>query len=154
MLHTYIRSGGLIATALILYFLMMKLLGLHEYPALSAFNGLIFAWGIYRVMRQQKQQSNTFNYGQVWQAGFFSGAAATLFFTVFMAFYMYQINSDFANNVLSNWGIAYNNGVVTMLISIVLMGLGSAVVLALTFMQRLKEPAFPGKASAPTRTNE
>lgn len=147
MIQSYVKYGALIASALIGYFLIMKLFGLHEYPALSAVNGIIYGWGIYKVMYQSKRQSHKFNYGEVWQAGFFSGTIATLIFTGFMAFYMYQLNSDFATNVLDNWGIAYNNGVVTMLISVVLMGLSTAVVLALTFMQRLKEPIRPQESS-------
>jgi len=147
MINTYVKYGALIATALIGYFLIMKLLGLHEYPALSAVNGLIFGWGMYKAMADRKRQPDQAGYSDVWQSGFFSGAVATLIFTGFMALYMYQVNNLFASNVLENWGIAYNNGVLTMLISIVLMGLATAVVLALTFMQRLKEPAVPKKTS-------
>jgi hypothetical protein len=37
-----IKYGIGIALALVAYFLLLKLIGLHNYPVFSAFNGVIF----------------------------------------------------------------------------------------------------------------
>lgn len=148
MIRTYLKYGVAIALSLIVYFLIMKLLGWHEYPALSIFNGVIYGAGILKAMQVFKQNSSSFSYADGWQIGFLSGAVATLIFTAFMGFYMLEINADFANAVLSNWGLTYTNGVVVILLSTVLMGMSTAVVLSLTFMQLLKNTLNPKRLNA------
>ena len=143
MIRTYLKYGVSIALTLIGYFILMKLMGWHEYPALSIFNGVIYGAGILKAMQVFKQNSDNFSYAEGWQIGFLSGTIATLLFTAFMGFYMLEINTEFANAVLSNWGITYTNGVVVMLVSTVLMGMSTAIVLSLTFMQLLKTTLNP-----------
>lgn len=145
MLRIYIRYGALIALALIAYFLLMKLFRLHEYPVLSIFNAVIYSGGILTAMQVYKKNAATFSYADGWQIGFMSGSIATLIFTAFMALYMLQLDTTFANAMLESWGITYTNGVLVMLVSIVLMGMSTAVVLALTFMQLLKVSWQPSK---------
>ena len=143
MIRTFLKYGGAIALALIDYFLTMKLLGWHEYPALSILNGVIYGAGILKAMQVFKQGSSRFTYADGWQIGFLSGTIATLIFTGFMGFYMLELNTEFANAVLGNWGITYTNGVVVMMLSTVLMGMSTAIVLSLTFMQLLKPTLNP-----------
>lgn len=145
MINTYIRYGLIIASSLVAYFLLMKLFGLDKYPVLSAFNAVLFGGGILRAMQTYKRDATSYNYSDGWQSGFLSGAVATFVFTIFMAVYMYQIDSGFATSILASWGVNYNNGVVMILFSIVLMGLSTSVVLALTFMQLLKESLKPAR---------
>lgn len=148
MTKTYLKYGAIIAASLIFYFLLMKLLGLHESPAFSIFNAVLYGGGILRAMQTDKKRNPNFNYASGWQAGFWSGTVATLIFTVFMAFYMFQINTTFAEAILASWPVQYANGVVVMLISIVLMGMSTAIVLSLTFMQLLKESMNPKSVNA------
>jgi hypothetical protein len=96
-------------------------------------------------MQTYKRDSEKFNYADGWQIGLMSGFVATLIFTTFMAFYMLQINTTFANALLEQWGVTYTNGVLVILVSIVLMGMSTAMVLALTFMQRLKPSLNPSR---------
>lgn len=146
MNKTYLKYGAIIAISLIIYFLLMKVLGLHKYPVLSAFNAVLYGGGILRAMQTYKRDSDDFNYADGWQIGFLSGTVATLIFTIFMAIYMMQIDTQFAAAMLESWGVNYNNGVLVMLVSIVLMGMSTAVVLALTFMQLLKTSMQPKRA--------
>lgn len=148
MLKTYLRYGLIIASSLVAYFLLMKLFGLYKYPVLSAFNAVIFGGGILRAMQTYKRNVKSYHYSDGWQSGFLSGAIATLIFTLFMAVYMYQVDEEFANSILESWGVTYNNGVVMILFSVVLMGLSTSVVLALTYMQLLKESIYPERSKA------
>ena len=143
MLKTYNKYGIIIAISLIAYFLMMKLLGLHEYPVFSIFNAILFGGGIYRAIKTHLRDNPDSKYQDLWQAGFMSGAIATIIFTAFMAIYMYQINSVFATQMLETWNISYNTGVLIMLFSMVLMGFSTSIVCVLTFMQRFKKSWNP-----------
>ncbi|PQB05856.1 DUF4199 domain-containing protein [Aureitalea marina] len=138
MLNIHIRYGFTIAFFLVAFFLTMKLFGLHQYPVFSIFNAVLFGGGIYRATQHHRRTNPKSKYQDLWQAGFMSGAVATLVFTAFMAFYMYQIDSVFAATILDSWNVNYNTGVLTILFSMVLMGLSTSVVCALTFMQRFK----------------
>lgn len=152
MLQKYIRYGGIIAVSLVGYFLLMKLLGLHQYPAFSIFNAVLFGGGIYLAIQNHQKEHPHSKYQDLWQVGFMSGAVATLLFTAFMAVYMYQIDSMFADQVLKSWNIHFNTGVLIILFSMVLMGLSTSVVCALTFLQRFKRswnPNKPAKAYRP-----
>lgn len=143
MTKIYIKYGLIIAFSLIVYFILMKLLGLHDNPLFSTLNAIFYGGGIWRAMQTYKRKADSFSYIDGFQIGFFSGAVATLVFTSFMAFYTLQINEVFANAVLDSWGLTYTNGVLVILVSMILMGLSTAMVLSLTFMQRLKSSLFP-----------
>ncbi|NND62710.1 MAG: DUF4199 family protein [Flavobacteriaceae bacterium] len=145
MLKIYLKYGFIIAMSLIAYFLMMKLFGWHEYPAFSILNAVLFGGGIYRAIQTQMKKQPGNEYQDLWQAGFLSGAIATIIFTFFMAVYMYQIDTVFAQEMLTGWGLNYNAGVLIMLFSMVLMGMSTSVVCVLVFMQRFKRSWNPSK---------
>lgn len=143
MTNTYLRYGLITSLTLIGYFLLMRLFGLHDNPVFSAFNAILYGGGILLAIRTYKRKTTEFVYSEGWLSGFMSGAVATLIFTAFMAVYMYEIDTLFATSVLGNWGITYNNGVFVMLFSMVLMGMSTAMICALTFMQRFKVSLNP-----------
>lgn len=139
MTRYFVRYGGGIAIALILYFLLTKVLGWHEYPILSAFNGVIFGAGIFYALRAYKQNQASFNYSEGFQLGLFTGGIATLVFAVFMAFYIFIFDQEFARAVLDSWGLVFNKGSLILIVSLVIMGFSTTFVLTLAFMQLLKE---------------
>ena len=147
MLRTYYKYGIIISISLIASFLLMKLFGLHQYPALSIFNAVLFGGGIYRAIQTHLRDNPNSKYQDLWQAGFMSGAIGTIIFTAFMALYLYQIDTEFAAGILSGWGINYNEGVVTILFSMVLMGLSTSIVSVLAFMQRFKKSWNPTRSA-------
>jgi hypothetical protein len=139
MRNLAIKYGIGIALVLVVYFLFLKLIGLHQYPVLSAFNGVIYGAGILLVMKRFKAESESFNYLEGFQLGLFAGGIATALFSFFMALYIFQIDTQFAHAILDSWGLNYNKGGLIIIVSLVIMGLSTTLVLTLAFMQLLKE---------------
>lgn len=138
MFKVYSRYGVWIALILIIYFLLLKFIGLHQYPVLSAANGLIFAVGIYLALKKYGSRKNNLKYEKGFEVGLLSGGIASLLFTFFMAIYMYQIDNEFAVEILNNWNLEYNLGTLMLLLTILIMGFATTLVLTLTYMQLLK----------------
>lgn len=134
-----IQYGSVIAFGLIAYFLIVRLLGLHENPWLRLFNGILVAFGIYKVIKDLKaERGKKFRYFDGFKAGIVSGFTATLIFTLFMAIYIFHIDVGFAEKIM-----AMNIGSVSsepgLLLSIILIeGFASSVILSLLFMQKFK----------------
>ena len=135
----YMKYGLGIAGALIAFFLLTKLVGLHQYPILSALNGVIFGAGIFYALRDYKSSSDRFKYQDGFQVGLFVGGLATVIFTAFMAIYIHQIDTEFAQAILDSWGLNFNKGALILILSLFIMGLSTTFVLTLAFMQLLKE---------------
>jgi len=139
MVRIYSRYGLWIAIVLIAYFLLLKLVGLHEYPVLSSVNGLIFGAGLYMAMKKYTTENSNFKYENGFEVGLLSGGIASIIFTVFMAIYMYQIDTEFAASIMEQWNLEYNMGTLMLLISVLIMGFATTLVLTLSFMQLLKK---------------
>jgi len=139
MAKYYTKYGLGIAIAMILYFLLTKMVGLHQYPVLSAMNGLFIGAGIFFALKSYKANTTSFKYQEGFQLGLFTGGLATVVFSVFMAVYIFQIDTQFAEAVLESWGLDYNKGSLILIISLVIMGFSTSFVLTLAFMQLLKE---------------
>ena len=134
-----IKYGIGIAVMLIAYFLITKLIGLHKYPILSAVNGVIYGAGLLMALKKFKASSESFKYQEGFQLGLLTGGVATMIFTVFMAVYIFQIDSQFAHAILDSWGLNYNKGGLILITSLAMMGFSTTLVLTLAFMQLLKE---------------
>ena len=138
MFKVYSRYGIWIAIVLIAYFLLLKLIGLHQYPVLSAVNGIIFGIGIYMALKKYASRKDKFQYEKGFEVGLLSGGIASIIFTIFMAIYMYQIDTEFAANIMEVWNLEYDMGTLMLVLSILIMGFSTSLVLTLTFMQLLK----------------
>ena len=139
MTSHYTRYGLGTAVILIAYFLVTKLLGWHEYPILSAFNGVIYGAGLYYALQTYKKTTPSFRYEDGFQLGLFVGGIATILFAAFMAVYVFAIDQEFARAVLDSWGLNFNKGSLIMIVSLIIMGFATTFVLTLAFMQLLKE---------------
>lgn len=136
----YFTTYGIgIAVVMIAYFLLTKLVGLHQFPVLSALNGVFIGGGIFLALRKFKANSADFQYQDGFQLGLFTGGLATIIFSIFMTVYIFQIDTQFAKAVLNSWGLDYNKGALILIISLVIMGFSTTFVLTLSFMQLLKE---------------
>lgn len=134
-----IRYGVLIAFALVAYFLIVRMFGLHENPWLRLFNGVIVAFGIYTVIKNTKKESGvSFNYFEGFKAGIFAGFIATLAFTFFMAIYIFHLDVEFGEKIMamSLGSVSTEPGL--LLFIILIEGFASTVVLSLLFMQKFK----------------
>lgn len=138
MVKVYSRYGILIAIILIVYFLILKVIGLHEYPVLSAVNGLVFGLGIYLAMKKYASRKRNFKYEKGFEVGLLSGGIATIIFTIFMAIYMFQIDTEFSAGIMERWNLEYDLGTLMLVLSILIMGFATTLVLTLAFMQLLK----------------
>ncbi len=138
MIKVYSTYGILTAVALIVYFLLLKLIGLHQYPVLSVVNGLIFAAGIYMALKKYGSARKELKFGKGFEVGLFTGGIASIIFTVFMALYMYQIDDEFATAILRSWDMETALGTSMLVISILIMGVVTTLLLTFSFMQLLK----------------
>ena len=135
----YIKYGLGIAGVMIFYFLALKLIGLHKYPILSAVNGVIIGSGIFYVLKKYKREVKDFKYYDGFQLGLFSGVIATIVFVIFIAIYVYHIDTQFAKAILDSWGLNYDKGAMILIFSIFVMGFSTTFILTLAFMQLLKD---------------
>ncbi len=138
MSKIYSRYGIWIAIILIAYFLILKLIGLHQYPVLSAVNGLIYGAGLYMALKKYSTEDGDFKYEKGFEVGLLSGGIASIIFTLFMAIYMYQIDTEFAASIMEKWNLEYDLGTLMLLVSILIMGFATTLILTLSFMQLLK----------------
>ena len=139
----YTKYGIGTAIVLILYFLLTKLLGLHQYPILSALNAVFFGVGIFYALKAYKTTTNDFKYQDGFQIGLFTGGLATIVFSIFMAVYIFQFDHQFANAVLDSWKLNFNKGSLILIVSLVIMGFSTTFVLTLAFIQLLKDSWNP-----------
>lgn len=138
MFKIYSRYGIWITIVLIVYFLLLKVVGLHDYPTLSALNALIYGFGIYMALNKFRKSGDDFRYDRAFEVGFLSGAIATILFTIFMAIYMYQIDTQFPLTVMERWNLESDLGTLMLVLSILIMGIVTTLILTFTFMQLLK----------------
>lgn len=133
------KYGIGIAIVLIVYFLILKLVGLHHYPAFSVVNGLIYGVGLYLAIQNYKHSLGEIEYGHGFATGMAAGGIATVIFTVFIAIYAFQIDTEFASEIIRNWDMGYELGTSAIVISAFVMGFATTLVLTLAFMQRFKK---------------
>ena len=135
-----IRFGLVTSAVLIAYFLILRAFSLHENPWLRLANGVFMCLGIYFAIKTYKSISgDEFSYINGTKTALITGFIATVIFTVFMAIYMYQIDSEFAAGILKTWGLEYELGTFMLLLTILIMGFATTLVLTLAFMQLLKK---------------
>lgn len=133
------KYGFLIGLALILYFLLIRVLGLVEVYWLRLLNGIILGYGIYYAIRKSKEKlNNHINYFEGIGVGIKSGLVATGLFVSFLAIYMYHIDPSFSERLLAKLGWSINNPEKILLMTIFVEGVASTVILSLTFMQLFK----------------
>jgi len=109
-----IRFGIAISGSLIAYFLILSLFNAHTSPIYSLFNCVIVAFGIYEAIKSFKlSEGDKFSYTQGFTIGIISGFVATIIFTVFFAFYVKEIDTDFSIRFLESFNrneiIYYSN---------------------------------------------
>jgi len=135
-----VKYGVLIAIGLVAYFLILLLIGVQTNPVFSLGNGIIVAFGLYKAMKDYKQEKESaFEYQKGFMAGLFTGFNATLIFTIFFAIYVTNINTNFLPEMLANWSSHYHVGVGIVVFVAAVMGFATTFVLTLAFMQLFKD---------------
>lgn len=129
--------------SLIIYFLLLKAFDLHENPWLRLTNGVFMCLGIYFAIKRYKSSSeDKFSYIDGTKTGLVTGFIATVLFTIFMAIYMFHLDTAFTQKLLGDWFADYEVGANILLFIVFIEGLASSVVLSLAFMQLFKNSGF------------
>lgn len=143
-----VRFGLATTGSLIAYFLVLSLFDLHTNIFYSLFNGIITGFGIYEAIRYYKlEQGSSFTYSSGFVAGVTVGFLATIFFSIFFAFYSTEINLDFLPNLSTAFFQDFKNFEAIVFFTVAIMGFASSLVLTLAFMQLFKKSNNPGKKS-------
>jgi len=133
----YVKYGLLIGAALIGYFLLIRLVGLHDNHWLRVLNGVIIAYGIYAVIKKKKNiEKDAFEYFSGFATGILTGVIATFIFVLFMGIYLFHIDPPFAEMLMEY--LAGAGGPEILLLILAIEGVSSSVILSLTFMQKFK----------------
>jgi hypothetical protein len=134
-----IKYGIITTLGLIVYFLIIKLLDLHTNPWFRLLNGVVMAYGIFAAIKRYKLVSGTtFNYINGFKVAIITGFLATFVFALFMGIYMFHIDTAFMNTLLQDWFQDMNYGGGILIFVIIIEGLASTAILALTYMQIFK----------------
>ncbi|GGG37002.1 hypothetical protein GCM10011414_02980 [Croceivirga lutea] len=134
-----IRFGIVACAALIAYFLVLSLMGLHSNVFYSLFNGVIVGFAIYEVIKYTRiQNTNSFNYRMGFTNGLVTGFLATILFTIFFSVYTTEWNPDFLIQLSEKWASDYTNFKAIVYFTVAIMGFATTVVLTLAFMQLFK----------------
>lgn len=134
-----IKYGIITTLGLIVYFLIIKLLDLHTNPWFRLLNGVVMAYGIFASIKRYKLVSGTtFNYINGFKVAIITGFLATFVFALFMGIYMFHIDTAFMNTLLQDWFQDMNYGGGILIFVIIIEGLASTAILALTYMQIFK----------------
>jgi len=134
-----IKYGLTIGISLILYFLLVRALGLIEVYWLRLLNGIILGAGIYYTIKQNKEQlNNHIDYFSGIGIGIKAGLIATALFVSFLAIYMYHMDPGFSERLMAKLGWNISNPEKILLVTIFMEGVASTIILSLTFMQLFK----------------
>lgn len=141
-----IKYGVFIAITLIAFFLVLRLVGLHENPWLRLFNGAAMAAGIFFSLKYYKLKTGgEMSYINGIKTALITGFIATFIFSAFMAIYLFHLDPDFAELLIGEWLRNYDTGPGLLVFIIILEGLASTVVMALSFMQYFKKSRGVGQ---------
>ncbi len=136
-----IRFAFAITGSLIGYFLLLSLFDLHTNPMFSLFNGVITGFGLFEAIRFRKLElGSDFQYSNGFSTAIVAGFLSTLLFSIFMAIYVTELNTDFIHDLLTSWDTHFNITVGAFIFVVALMGLATSVVLTLAIMQFFKKP--------------
>ncbi|RAU81995.1 DUF4199 domain-containing protein [Pontibacter arcticus] len=141
-----LKYGVLTAAGLILYFLLMKLIGLSHIVELRFFNGLILAAGIILSIRTFKKVNNQkIGYFQGLGAGLITAVIATVLFAAFMLVLLKTGNNDLLQVLAADkyFGdqIEHTPGIVVFSV-LLLEGIFSGAMISFIAMQYFKQRSY------------
>lgn len=131
--------GLFIAAAVIVYFLILSLFGLHRHPVLSAANIVVYAVGQFLLVSKYKSRIwGTFKYEDGFWAMFKAGIIATIVICIFFLLYLTELNPGFLQELLTTWEEEYDLRVGPVILGVALMGFSTSLIFSLIHMQLFK----------------
>ncbi len=140
--------GLIIATALIAYFLLMKLLGLETNFYLRIFNFVILIAGVYFLLNNQIVRSaKSVTYFEGLGLGLRATITSVIAFLAFLAGYISFLDTEFIQVLQESqiWGADITLG--QAVTGILIEGLASSVVISFAWMQYFKKYTVSPNAS-------
>jgi hypothetical protein len=135
-----VKYGVATSIALLAYFLLCVLFGVHINPIYSLFNNVIVGIGMYLALKEYRlRPERKIKDQKAYVIGLFTGFYSTVIFTIFFAIYSTEINPDFLNQLLPMWRGTYSTSTAMIIFAVAVMGFATTLVLTLTFMQLLKD---------------
>ncbi len=132
-------SSG-IAAALIIYFLILNALGLGGEIYMSFLNAIITTCGVYLLVRNTFiLEGKNFEYMNGFITATAAGFISTLIFTIFMAIYLTEINTELAATMAGQISTISGSGEFEILLFIALSGFATSLVAALVIMPVFKQ---------------
>jgi Protein of unknown function (DUF4199) len=98
------RYGLLISAGLVLYFLLMKLMGLVHVVELRVFNFFIMLAGLFRAFREYKETdlNRQFNYLRAFVFGISTAIIGSLIFALFLFIYLTYIDRALMESIVNH----------------------------------------------------
>ncbi|WP_335965781.1 DUF4199 domain-containing protein [Galbibacter sp. PAP.153] len=135
-----IKYGVVTGILLTAYFLLLAMVKLHIQPVFSFLNVIITGTGIYWAIKTlKKSKGGGFKYQHGFSAGLITGFTATVFYTIFFSLYIIELNPDFTHNFMAKWKFDWFANTGMLIMTVLLMGLATTMVLSLAFMQLFKD---------------
>lgn len=137
--------GLVLTVALIGYFLILSLFGLHIYVWFSLVNGILTGLVIFWAIKQYRARKKRFKYEKGFMVGLVTGGIGTILFTFFFALYASYANPDFTTELVNKWAMmsSFDMGIGQVIFTVGIMGAVSTFILTLACMQYLKESWNP-----------
>lgn len=149
-----IRYGLWVSVGLIVFFLLMKLIGLVHIVELRALNIFILAAGVITAIRELKNTSprRHLSYLKGFGLGLMTTAIGVVVFSLFLFFYLAALDPGFMLNLQQTERLGSYLNPYTVAILIIIEGGFSGVILSLATMQYMKHSYL--KASRMPRQEE
>jgi riboflavin transporter FmnP len=134
------KYGLYIAATLIGYFLLIDLLGLADKIWLSFFNAIITGACLFLAVRDVYQhEKEQFKYMEGFIAALVSGFIGTVIFTIFIAIYLFEIDTELAASLQEQITIAGSGIEVAILLFVFLSGIATTITSALVILPIYKQ---------------
>lgn len=135
------KYGIYIAATLIVYFLIIDLIfeGADK-VYLSFFNAVITAGCIFLAIRDvYRKKKERFKYMEGFKAALLSGLVGTTIFTIFIAIYLFEIDTDLAQRLQEQISIAGQGVKYNVILFVFLSGVSTTIVSALVILPLYKQ---------------
>lgn len=132
-----IKNGLLLTSSLIIYFAIMKLVGLHYHFELRIFNAVLVIYFIQRAIGQYYQNTKETDYINGFFTGILTNAFAVIIFTILAPLYFY-FEPEFLTILTSDgmWGHQLNDNRIMMIL--MMEGIPSGMIISFITMQYYK----------------
>lgn len=135
-----IRYGLWVGTAYIVFFLLMKVLGLHERTEVAYVNGVFLIGGIVLALREYKRVTrNHIDYLPGLGVGFLTSLISSIILALFFIGYS-TFDKEFASHVMTANLYGMSLSVLMIFLVIILQGTVAGTIIGFIAMQLFKRP--------------